>query len=60
MTLRKEIDLSKELTQEEREKLMKAASFLLVFDEDCPDLTEEQLKQFKHPSRNKMYLKGKT
>lgn len=53
--MRKEIDLTKELTQEQREMLAKAVSFPPVFDEDCPELTEEQLKQFKRPSRDKMY-----
>ena len=57
--MRKEIDLTKDLTQEQREKLMKAASFPPVFDEDWPELTEEQLKQFKRPSRDKMSSKGK-
>ena len=35
------------LTEEEREELRALKDRPIVFDEDCPELTEEQLKQFK-------------
>lgn len=35
------------LTEEEREELRALKDRPIVFDEDCPELTEEQLKQFR-------------
>lgn len=35
------------LTEEERDELRALKNRPLVFDEDCPELTEEELKQFK-------------
>ena len=35
------------LTEEELEELRALKDRPIVFDEDCPELTEEQLKQFK-------------
>ena len=35
------------LTEEEREELRALKNRPIVFDEDCPKLTEEQLKQFR-------------
>ncbi|MCR4805455.1 MAG: hypothetical protein K5981_07350 [Clostridia bacterium] len=36
-------------TKEQIEEVRKAVSMPVVFDEDCPQLTEEQLKQFGPP-----------
>ena len=35
------------LTDEELEELCALKNRPIVFDEDCPELTDEQLKQFK-------------
>ena len=35
------------LTDEEREEIRALKNRPIVFDEDCPELTEEQLRQFK-------------
>lgn len=35
------------LTPEQIEEIREAAKYPIVFDEDCPEMTEEQLKQFK-------------
>ena len=40
-------ELSYELTEDEREDLENAARQPVVYDEDCPELTEEMLAQFK-------------
>ena len=43
MTIYKDIDFSKELTEEQIEMLRKVDASPIVFDEDCPELTKEQL-----------------
>ena len=40
-------DLSKEITEEELEEIENAEKRKLVFDEDCPPMTDEQLHEFK-------------
>ena len=35
------------LTEEEKEELRALEKRPIVYDEDCPKLTEEELKQFK-------------
>lgn len=40
-------DLPKELTAEERKMLEEVAKRPVVLDEDCPELTEDELKQFR-------------
>ena len=35
------------LTEEELEELLALKNRPIVFDEDCPELTDEELKQFK-------------
>lgn len=40
-------DIPKELTAEERKMLEEVAKRPVVFDEDCPELTEDELKQFR-------------
>ena len=43
------------LTEEEREEIRALKNRPIVFDEDCPKLTKEQLRQFKrvNPLRKK-------
>lgn len=36
-----------QLTEEELEELRNLKDRPIVFDEDCPELTDEELKQFK-------------
>ncbi len=43
MIIRKEIDVSKPLTPEQIKMLEEMDKRPIVFDEDCPELTEEQL-----------------
>ena len=40
-------ELKPELTAEERRVLEAAENRMPVFDEDCPEMTMEQLKQFR-------------
>ena len=37
----------KTLTEEERKKIKEAAKRPVVFDEDCPELMDEQLSEFR-------------
>lgn len=50
MIVRKEIDITKPLTPKELEMLKEAEAAPIVFDEDCPELTEEQLSEFHRVS----------
>ena len=45
MTIRKEIDLNKPLTAEQKQLLEDRKTRPVQTDEDCPDLTAEQLSQ---------------
>ena len=50
MLIRKLIDVSAPLTPEQIERLKLLDNIKdedIVFDEDCPELTDEELKQFK-------------
>ena len=47
MTVRKEIDFDKGLPPEQMKMLEEMETAPIEFDEDCPELTEEQLKSFK-------------
>ena len=38
-------------TEEQRKNIRAAATKPVVYDEDCPKLTEEQLKKFKRVSK---------
>ena len=40
-------ELDPELTAEEKQELEAAEDRMPVFDEDCPEMTVEQLKQFR-------------
>ena len=61
MLVTKVIDLNAPLTPEQIERLKILENMSdddIVFDEDCPKQTEEQLKQFKrvNPSRKESQL----
>ena len=50
MLVRKVIDISAPLTPEQIERLKLLDNIKdedIVFDDDCPELTDEQLKQFR-------------
>lgn len=46
-------DLPEELTEDEKKMLEKAEKAPITFDEDCPELTEEQLKKFRRISERR-------
>ena len=45
------IDVSRKPTKEQIEMLERAAQTPVVFDEDCPELTEEDLLKFRRVTR---------
>ena len=47
---RKKIDVTKKPTEEQLKMLREAETSPIEFDEDCPELTEEELSQFRHIS----------
>jgi hypothetical protein len=47
MIIRKEIDLSKPLTNAQKEMLQALKNRPVTPDEDCPELTEGQVKKLK-------------
>ena len=53
MIIRKEIDLNKPLTDEQREMLEKLGTRPVQPDEDCPELTAEQLSQMVRVSEQR-------
>lgn len=53
MTIRKEIDFNQPLTEEQKKKLEALETRPVVPDDDCPELTAEQLSQFKRISAEK-------
>lgn len=50
MMIRKEIDFSKPLTDEQKKMLEELKTRPVTPDEDCPEMTAEQLKQFARVS----------
>ena len=42
-----DIDVTKKPSETQRKMLREAAKRPITFDEDCPELTEEQLKKLK-------------
>lgn len=52
MIIRKEIDFNKPLTDEQKKMLEELKSRPAISDDDCPELTAEQLKQFARVSEN--------
>lgn len=47
MTIKKEIDFNRKLTDEQIKMLEALKSRPLTFDDDCPELTKEELSGFK-------------
>ncbi|MBO4608864.1 MAG: BrnA antitoxin family protein [Lachnospiraceae bacterium] len=47
MTVKKNIDLEKPLTNKQLKMLDEMKNSPVVYDEDCPELTPEELKQFR-------------
>lgn len=50
MIIRKEIDFNKPLTDEQKKMLEELKTRPVTPDDDCPELTAEQLKQFARVS----------
>lgn len=46
-------DLPKDLSKEELKMLEQAENSPVTFDEDCPEMSTDQLKQFKRVSAHK-------
>ncbi|MCD7741533.1 MAG: hypothetical protein LUI06_04955 [Ruminococcus sp.] len=50
-TVSKNIDIYAPLTDEQKEELKRADRMPITFDEDCPELTPEQLSGFTRSSK---------
>ena len=50
MIVRKDIDINEALTNEQIEMLEKAQNSVVEFDSDCPELSVEELAQFRRDS----------
>lgn len=50
MLVKKNIDITKDLTDEQKHMLEKAESMPITFDEDCPELSDDELSKFKRIS----------
>lgn len=49
-------ELSEELTPEENAELEALENRPIVYDEDCPEMTEEMLKQFQRVENMSQFL----
>ena len=47
MIIRKELKPGQKPTPEQIARIREAAKRPIVYDEDCPEMTDEQLRQFK-------------
>ena len=52
-TIRKTIDIKKEPSKEQIEMLERAESMPIVFDEDSPELSDEELAEFRRISESR-------
>ena len=59
MLVRKEIDITQNPTKEQIEMLHYADSIPLKYDEDCPELSDEELQDFKRISKDKQLERRK-
>ena len=50
MIIKKEIDFTEPLTKEQKKMLDELETRPVEFDEDCPELTDEQLSEFRRVS----------
>ncbi len=53
MIIRKEIDLRKPLTEKQKQMLEALKDRQIEFDDDCPELTADQLAQLKMVSKER-------
>lgn len=53
MIIRKEIDLNEPLTEAQKQMLEALKDRPIEFDEDCPELTDEQFRQFRRISEER-------
>lgn len=53
------IDITKEPTQKQIQMLKELENRSIVFDDDCPELTEEELLQFRRISNDKQIERKK-
>ena len=53
MKVSKDIDFTKPLTKEQKKRLDELEKRPVKFDEDCPELTEEQLSEFRRVSEQR-------
>lgn len=51
--------MGQEPTEEQKEHINKAAKFLIVYDDDCPELTEQQYQMFAEQARMQRAEKNK-
>lgn len=59
MLVRKEIDITQTPTKKQIEMLQNAASIPIKYDEDCPELSDEELQDFKRISKEKQLERRK-
>ena len=59
MIIRKSIDINEPLTDEQIAMLKRAETMPIVFDEDSPELTEEDLSGCYRASERKNYTSNK-
>ena len=50
MLVQKEIDVTTPLTSEQKEMIRRASEMPIVYDEDSPEMTDEDLAQFRRAS----------
>ena len=50
MLVQKEIDVTTPLTSEQKEMIRRASEMPIVYDEDSPEMTDEDLVQFRRAS----------
>ena len=48
--VKKEIDIKKKPTEEQQKMLREMEETSIIYDDDCPELTEEELAQFRRIS----------
>ena len=49
--MRMNIDLANGLTKEQEEMIRQAKEMPVIYDEDCPPLSEQELREFKRADR---------
>ncbi|MBQ7918539.1 MAG: BrnA antitoxin family protein [Lachnospiraceae bacterium] len=54
-----ELDGKRKLTWKEKKEIKEAAKRPIVFDEDCPELTDEQLEEFQRVAQERRKARQK-